>query len=131
LSTEPGPGDPLRAVAAKRDAVRPRSVGTHEATRRPNPAALHYGPGHVVVHGNQAFLDTFGRECLGLPAREALVLLPHEAFEVMDAVFERGRPLGRWITTPRGRWRLTVIDRRDPETGEVYGVASHLRREES
>jgi hypothetical protein len=96
---------------------------------RPNPAALHFGPGQVVMHGNQAFLDTFGPGCLGLPAREALVSLPHEAFELMDAVYERGRPLGRWIRTASGRWRLTLQDRRDPETGEVYGVLSLLRRD--
>ncbi len=100
------------------------------AVGRPNPAALHFGPGHVVVHGNQAFLDEFGSECLGLPAREALVTLPPEAFALMDAVLLGGKPLCRWIRTARGRSRLTIADRRDPETGEVYGVVFHLRHEE-
>jgi len=94
----------------------------------PSPAAFHLGPGHVIVHGNGAFVAEFGRSSVGLPAREALVGLPREAFELMDVVYREGRPLARWIDTPDGRRRLVVVARRDPVSGETYGVTTHLRR---
>ena len=37
------------------------------------------------------------------------------------------RPLACWITRDGEDWRLTAAPRKDPETGEVYGVAFHLR----
>ena len=95
--------------------------------RRPDPAAFHYGPGHLIVHGNSTFLDEFGPACLGQPAREALVDLPSEAFELMDRVYDGGKPLARRIRTANGFRRLVVAPRSDPETGLTYGVASHIR----
>ena len=94
---------------------------------RTNPSAFHLGPGHIIVHGNSAFVNAFGSECMGQPAREAMLALPHEAFELMDLVFARGRPLARRIRLHGREWRLVVAPRRDPETEETYGVASHLR----
>jgi hypothetical protein len=93
----------------------------------PSPAAFHYGAGHMIVHGNAAFLETFGSTSLGQPAREALVGLPSQAFELMDRVYRQGKPLAMRITTPWGIRRLVVGARRDPETGETYGVTTHLR----
>jgi hypothetical protein len=94
----------------------------------PAPGAFHVGPGHVIVHGNAAFLDAFGPASVGQPAREALVDLPSVAFDLMDEVYRTGRPLARQIRTPFGERRLVVAPRRDPETGETYGVTSHLAR---
>jgi hypothetical protein len=94
---------------------------------QPNPAALHYGPAHVIMHGNPAFLEMFGPRSLGVPAREAMADLPTEAFELMDRVYREGRPLARRIATPSGPRRLVVVPRRDPEDGETYGVMIHLR----
>jgi PAS domain-containing protein len=91
------------------------------------PAGFATGPAHVVVYGNSAFRTMFGIAAVGLPARETLVDLPTEAFALLDAVFTDGRPLARWIERPEGTWRLTAVPRRDPETGDVYGVAFHLR----
>jgi len=93
----------------------------------PSPAAFHYGPGHMIVHGNAAFIETFGPSTVGQPAREALLDLPPKAFELMDLVFETGRPGACTVTTTHGSRRLVVAPRRDPETGEIYGVTSHLR----
>ena len=39
----------------------------------PSPAAFHYGPGHMIVHGNPAFIEAFGYTTIGQPAREALL----------------------------------------------------------
>ncbi len=97
-----------------------------ETTTR-SPAAFHLGPGHVIVHGNPPFIEAFGADVVGQPAREALVGLPAAAFELMDVVFREGRPLARRVRTSDGDRRLVVVPRRDPETGETYGVASHLR----
>ncbi len=93
----------------------------------PNPAAFHYGPAHVIMHGNPAFLELFGQASVGVPAREAMAELPRAAFELMDRVYREGRPLARSVTTPAGERRLVVVPRRDPETRETYGVATHLR----
>jgi hypothetical protein len=81
----------------------------------------------MIVHGNEAFLAEFGIGCIGQPAREALLDLPPEAFELMDLVYRSGKPLARRITTSTGDRRLVVAARTDPETGETYGVTSHLR----
>lgn len=93
---------------------------------RGHPAAFHYGPGHVVIYANPAFQREFGERCLGLPAREVMLALPHEAFEVMDLVLRNGKPLARRIRTTAGVRRIVVAPRADPENGEVYGVVSHL-----
>lgn len=91
------------------------------------PAAFCFGPGHVVVHGNPAFVSSFGASAVGLPAREILIDLPGAAFDLMDAVLEGGKPLATWLPGPDEDWRLTVAPRIDPETGETYGVSFHLR----
>ena len=91
-----------------------------------HPAAMLYGPGHVVVHGNPPFRELFGAGWLGLPAAEALLDLTRDAFDLMDLVYRDGRPLARWITLRGAPWRLTIAERRDPETGDVYGIAIHL-----
>jgi hypothetical protein len=91
------------------------------------PAAFCFGPGHVVMHGNPAFVAAFGRTAVGLPAREILIDLPGAAFEVMDAVYERGKPLATWLPGSDEDWRLTVAPRVDPEMHETYGVTFHLR----
>ena len=93
----------------------------------PSPAAFHYGPGHMIVHGNPAFIEAFGYTTIGQPAREALLDLPPKAFELMDLVFETGKPGACAVITSAGPRRLVVAPRRDPETGEVYGVTTHLR----
>lgn len=97
------------------------------AARRPYPAAFHLGAGHLIVHGNAAFIASFGSGCVGQPAREALLDLPPAAFELMDMVYRIGKPLACRIDTPAGERRLVVAPRLDPETGESYGVTSHLR----
>ena len=95
--------------------------------RAPSPAAFFLGPAHVIVHGNRPFVERFGTLCIGQPAREALVDLPSEAFQLMDLVYRTGRSLARQIRMADGRRRFVVAARRDPETGETYGVATHLR----
>jgi hypothetical protein len=93
----------------------------------PYPAAFHVGAGHMIVHGNRAFIEWFGHGCIGQPAREALLDLPPAAFELMDLVYRGGKPLACRIMTPDGERRLVVAARRDPETGETYGATTHLR----
>jgi hypothetical protein len=92
----------------------------------PRPAAFCFGRAHVVMHGNEALIHRFGA-CVGLPAREGLVGLPANAFSVMDAVLDRGRPLATWIRFDDEEWRLTVAPRIDPENAETYGVTIYLR----
>ena len=91
------------------------------------PAGMCRGRGHLVVYGNRAFLLAFGSRAVGLPAREGLVRLPPEAFELLDAVFDGGRALACWLEMGGQRWRMTAAPRTDPMTGEVYGVSFHLR----
>ena len=107
-------------------APEPRSSSSASGPGR-RPAGIAMGHGHVVVYGNPAFRSMFGSAAVGLPARESLVDLPPAAFGLLDAVLSEGRPLARWIERADGSWRLTAIPRRDPETGEVYGLAFHLR----
>jgi hypothetical protein len=92
------------------------------------PAGMCLGTGHLVVYGNPAFVAIFGRQCLGLPARETMLGLPAEAFELLDAVLLEGRALARWIAIEGEGWRMTAIPRLDVETGQAYGVSFHLRR---
>jgi hypothetical protein len=102
-------------------------MSVETAAARPYPAAFHLGPGHLIVHGNAAFLEMFGNGTIGQPAREAMLDLPPAAFELMDLVFRGGKPLASRIDTPAGERRLVVAARSDPETGETYGVTTHLR----
>ena len=46
------------------------------AAAEPAPAAFHYGPGHMIMHGNAVFVTMFGRGVVGQPAREAMIGLP-------------------------------------------------------
>jgi hypothetical protein len=91
------------------------------------PAGVCHGPGLIVVYGNPAFIATFGKQAVGVPARESLLDLPRGAFALLDTVFARGKPLARWIRFDGEEWRMTAAPRADPGTGEVYGVAFHLR----
>ncbi len=107
-------------------------VGTRPQRRprislAPRPAAICSGPGHVVVYGNPAFVETFGAPAVGLPAREGVLGLDRSAFALLDAVYRGGRPLGRWIDRDGTTWRMTGVPHRDPETLEVDGVAFNLR----
>ena len=109
-----------KEVAAGRD---PKA----KDARAGHPAAFHDGPGHVIRWANAPFQALFGEACQGLPAREAMAGLERAGFELMDRVLREGRPLARRVASPDGERRLVVVPRRDIETGEVYGVASHLR----
>lgn len=92
------------------------------------PAGMCLGPGHMIVYGNPAFVAVFGRQCVGLPARETMLSLPAEAFDLLDAVLAGTRPLARWIGSGTEEWRMTAMPRLDFETGRAYGVSFHLRR---
>jgi hypothetical protein len=100
----------------------------HPAGPGTRPAGMCHGPAHLVVYGNEAFQTLFGKQCLGLPAREGLVGLPASGFEVLDVAYARGRPVARWIRLRAADWRMTAAPMADPETREVYGVRFHLRR---
>jgi hypothetical protein len=92
--------------------------------------ALLYGRGHLIVHGNPAFLAEFGAGVVGLPATEALPDWPSRVFHAVDRAFETGNPVAAWVTIAGARRRLTVAPRTDVETGEIYGVAIRLATEE-
>ena len=92
------------------------------------PAGMCLGPGHLVVYGNPAFVAMFGQGCVGMPARETMLGLPAEAFDLLDAVLAESRPLARWIAIGLDEWRMTAMPRLDFETGRAYGVSFHLRR---
>jgi hypothetical protein len=62
-----------------------------------------------------------------MPAREAMPDLPREAFELLDSVFVRAKPLARWIKLDGERWRMTAVPRIDSVDGKVYGVSFHLQ----
>ena len=100
---------------------------TIESSAGPSPAAFHFGPGHRIVHANPPFIATFGAASVGQPAREALLGLPPKAFALMDVVFAEGRAGACRVDTVDGPRRLVVAPRRDPETGETYGVTTHLK----
>jgi hypothetical protein len=102
-----------------------RTNGTSTPPAR--PSAFCFGAGHLVMHGNAAFRAAFGERSVGLPAREVLLDLPSEAFDLLDTVYTTGRPLARWIKRGAEEWRLTAAPRVDPETNQVYGVLLHLR----
>lgn len=90
------------------------------------PAGMCVGRGHKIVYGNPAMISRFGA-CVGMPAREALLGLPREAFELMDAVYARSRPLARSIRYEGRRWRMTSVPRIDAVDGEIYGVSFHMQ----
>lgn len=92
----------------------------------PHAAAMHLGPAHTVMFSNPAFAEMFGARGLGMPAREVMVGLPAEAFELMDRVLHDGRPLARQVRLRNAPRRLVVVPRVDPETNETYGVTTHL-----
>lgn len=92
----------------------------------PAPGAFRVGPAHLIMHGNPAFIARYGASAVGMPAREAMLDLPRDAFALLDAVLAEGRPLARSIDLPDGRRRLVVVPRTDPETLETYGVTTHL-----
>ena len=102
------------------------AIGVTPGAFGSQPVALLYGSGHVIVHGNPPFLAEFGEASIGLPAAEALLPLPGVAFDVIQRVYVRGTPLACWIEISGERRRLTAAPRRDPETGDVYGVAIRL-----
>jgi hypothetical protein len=81
----------------------------------------------MIVHANPQFVDEFGAAVVGQPAREAMVGLSTKAFELMDFVLSTGKPGACRIDTAAGPRRLVVAPRQDPESGEIYGVTTHLR----
>ncbi|MES1239597.1 MAG: hypothetical protein ABUL57_01910 [Chloroflexota bacterium] len=85
--------------------------------------------GNRIVHANPAFVAEFGGGCIGLPATEALPDWPKRAFDVIARVYEGGRPLATSVEIGGTRRRLTVAPRKDPENGEIYGVALRLAAE--
>jgi hypothetical protein len=93
------------------------------------PVALLYGPGLRIVHVNAAFVAEFGAVPIGVPASEALVDFPTRVLEVVERSMSSGRPLATRVTIGGRPRRLTVAPRRDPETGEIYGVAIRLATE--
>ena len=92
-----------------------------------NPAGICHGPGLFVVHGNPAFKRVFGDGSVGLPAREGMLGLSRTGFTLLDAALRQGRPLARWVRLAGETWRMTAAPRVDPGSGEIYGVAFHLR----
>ena len=124
--TRAAAADAVGEQRADGPSARRADAGSGAAAPVQYPAAMLYGPGHVVVHGNPPFRELFGAGWLGLPAAEALLDLPRDAFDLMDLVYREGRPFACWITLRGAPWRLTVAERRDPGTGDVYGIAVHL-----
>ena len=96
--------------------------------REPDPAAFHLGAAHLIVYGNAAFRARYGASAVGMPAREAMTDMPSGAYALMDRVLGEGRPLAMSLAVGGERRRFVVAPRRDIETGETYGVATHLRR---
>jgi len=47
----------------------------------------------MIVHANAAFRVEFGDRAVGMPVREALISEPAEAFTLLDAVLDKGKPL--------------------------------------
>ncbi len=125
-ASAPGPTPRTRTTGAEAPRERSADAGSGAAAPIQHPAAMLYGPGHVVVHGNPPFRELFGPGCLGLPAVEALLDLPRAAFELMDVVYREGRPFARWISLRGIPWRLTVVPRRMSRPASVYGIAVHL-----
>lgn len=98
------------------------------ALDKPHAAAFHDGRAHIVRYTNAAFEAEFGSALVGIPAREAMATLPSRAFALMDRVLREGRPLATRVRVAGEERRLVVVPRLDPETGEPYGVTTHLVR---
>jgi hypothetical protein len=130
----PGSSEERPVNAGDPGALSAGSAGAGSASERTSvacgpdvcPAGMCQGRGHVIVYGNPAMVTRFGT-CVGMPAREAMLDLPSEAFELLDAVYERVRPLARWVRLDGERWRMTAVPRIDAVDGEVYGVSFHLQ----
>jgi len=116
-----------RGVTSGAGGATPRRDDRVEGSLR-RPAGMCLGPGHLVVYGNPAFIDQFGSATLGLPAREGLLGFPPEAFDLLDAVLDAGRPRARWIRLADEDWRMTAAPRTELGTGLTYGVSFPLRR---
>ena len=129
--TEPGPADEVVGADSDADAVRAVPPADSEADGQAmtagHPAAFHDGPAHIIRWANPLFLALFGEGVVGLPAREAMTDLGRPGFELMDRVLREGRPLARRVAAPSGPLRLVAVPRVDIETGETYGVTTHLR----
>ncbi len=128
-SAEPGSASASASTSSAGAASSSEPASTGGTARVIGPSAVLLGAGHVIVHGNAAVLDAYGRESVGQPAREALTDLPPIAFALMDRVLADGRPLATRITLRGGGGdrRLVVAPRRELESAETYGVAIHLR----
>ena len=93
----------------------------------PYPAAFHVGAGHMIVHGNRAFIEAFGAG-LHRPAGARGAARPAAGRVRADGPrLSRRQATGLPDHDPDGERRLVVAARRDPETGETYGVTTHLR----
>ena len=119
----PGRVRPRRSsTASDRDGDADRQAG-------PNPAAFHYGPGHMIVHGNPPFVEVV-RCRRPWSARPRGAARPAAQGLRADGPRPRtGKPGACRIDTDDGPRRLVVAPRKDPETGETYGVTTHLKPE--
>jgi hypothetical protein len=117
-------------VTARRRADPGASPGSEPTTRQldaqPQPAALAYGPGHLLVHANPAFKAAYGSAVEGLPAAEALLGWPPAAFALLDLAYREGRALAYAVTLQGRARRLVMAPLRDVESGEVYGLRVHV-----
>ncbi len=104
-----------------------RAANTAAAATGGGPSAFLSGPAHLVMYGNAAFKAAYGASCVGQPARELMLDLPRPGFGLLDRVLVEGRALATRVRFPDGDRRLVAVPRRDPETGETYGVLLHLR----
>mgnify|MGYP000532341665 CR=1 FL=1 len=112
---------------AQRSAANPTGAVEGDANLSPREREVAELIAQGLARDVPALKAAFGSVVIGLPAREGIVGLPSQAFDLLDAVYGRGAPLACWITRDGEDWRLTSAPRKDPETGEVYGVAFHLR----
>jgi hypothetical protein len=99
---------------ASRPPASPDPAMPDAGARAPQPVALLYGRGRLIVHANPAFITEFGAGIVGLPASEALPDWPHRVFEIIDRAFEAGRPVAAWVSIAGARRRLTIA----PPTAE-------------
>ena len=129
------PTAPSRSAGGSRRSRPARSAGSGDGRhrgscrhpRRAQPGRVPLRAAHLIMHGNGAFLARSATRPSACPPGRSMTDLPREAFELMDRVLREGRPLARRVATPAGERRLVVVPRRDPETGETYGVTTHLR----
>ncbi len=117
-------GDASRGDGAPGRALRHASSRGRAGAQQ--PAAIVHGPGHRIVHANEAFRAELGRGVLGMPAAEAIVDFPPAAFAVLDLAYREGRAVACRVTVRGTARRLVVAPTRDLETGEVYGLRLHL-----